>query len=164
MKLSDNGYYYSYTLSSDAKTANIIFNDGKNQEPAAQQTGFTFASGNAYTYVNGTWTKVAVDTPNPKPDPTKEKLELSTDAKDNALSTGSDVKLTATVNDVANVKYFMYTYTKNDGKEVIIKSYSTAKNVTLNVKKSGSYVFKVYAIDANGNQLADAVTETITVK
>ncbi len=166
MKLSDNGYYYSYTLPSTAKSANIIFNDGKNQYPAQQQTGLTFATGNAYTYVNGTWTKVAVDTPDPKPDPepTKEKLELTTDAKDNTVSTGSDVKLTSTVNDLANVKYFMYTYTKNDGKEVIIKSYSTAKTVTLNVKKSGSYVFKVYAIDANGNVLSDAVTETITVK
>ncbi len=156
MTLSDNGYYYYYTLPDTAESANIIFNDKTNQYPAAQQTGLTYTKGCAYVYQDGTWTETVVD--EPEPVPVVDPIELNADTEE-AVSVGTEVTLTMTNNSLSGAKLYMYTYTRNDGKEVVLSSYSTATSVTISPNKTGSYEFTVYAIDANGSQLGTANAE-----
>ncbi|MCR4802376.1 MAG: starch-binding protein, partial [Lachnospiraceae bacterium] len=59
---------YTYTLSGVDGSAKVIFNDGNNnQDPAAQQPGYTFEAGKAYSYADGKFTEVEVATATAEP-------------------------------------------------------------------------------------------------
>ena len=54
---------YAYNLPAGWTTAQIIFNDGNNQDPGSQQPGVEYTKGTSVLYENGKFTKVEVQQP-----------------------------------------------------------------------------------------------------
>ena len=49
---------YAYNIPDGFTTANVIFNDGSNQIPGAQQPGLVWTDGTSMSYIDGDWSKV----------------------------------------------------------------------------------------------------------
>ena len=137
----ENVYYFEYTTSSS--TVKVIFNDGTNQIPAAQQPGFDYVNRGYYTKDGYKKTIEKVTT--------VDVTSVSLDKTSATVNVGSSVKLTATVAP-SNATDPTVTWSSSNA------SVASVSNGTVTGKSAGTATIK--ATSSNGK----TAQATITVK
>ena len=136
---------YSYTLPEGwGDNTQVIFNNGNNQIPAAQQPGFVLPTGNIGTYVDGRWTLEKITIPT---DP----IEISsfTTNKTSPQIADTTITLTADANGGAgNLQYKFIAKNISTGNEKVISNFSSSNSVKWTPTVAGTYEVKVVVKDS----------------
>lgn len=176
---------YSYTFSSDVKSAKVIFNDnGGSQDPVNQvgrSCGYDYTSGKAFKYENGSFTEVkivatttatpkatekATATPKPTekatatPKPTEKATAAPTKAPTKAPTATPQVTIAPTAVPAENIKKGNYKITfELDGGYIegaVSTSFTGRKMVALKNAVKEGYLFEGWYLDS-------AFTEKISI-
>ncbi|MGN1457103.1 MAG: starch-binding protein, partial [Acutalibacteraceae bacterium] len=151
LKMTDCGNgYWKYEL--DSKFANsssvkVIFNNGSEQIPAAQQPGFDMKASDKKLYEDGTWKDL----------PAVSSLKATLSASPSSVVAGNPVTLTASSTGGSGT----VSYEFKQGSTTIQAS-STKTSCTWTPSTSGSYTITVTAKDSSGNTATATTTVNVT--
>ena len=136
---------YSYTLPKGwGDNTQVIFNNGNNQIPAAQQPGFVLPAGNIGTYADGRWTLEEEIIPT-------EPIEINsfTTNKTSPQIADTTITLTADANGGAGaLQYKFVAKNISTGNEKVISNFSSSNSVKWTPTVAGTYEVKVIVKDS----------------
>ena len=136
---------YSYTLPEGwGDNTQVIFNNGNNQIPAAQQPGFVLPAGNIGTYADGRWTLEEEIIPT-------EPIEINsfTTNKTSPQIADTTITLTADANGGAGaLQYKFVAKNISTGNEKVISNFSSSNSVKWTPTVAGTYEVKVIVKDS----------------
>ena len=136
---------YSYTLPEGwGDNTQVIFNNGNNQRPAAQQPGFVLPAGNIGTYADGRWTLEEEIIPT-------EPIEINsfTTNKTSPQIADTTITLTADANGGAGaLQYKFVAKNISTGNEKVISNFSSSNSVKWTPTVAGTYEVKVIVKDS----------------
>ena len=147
VKMTDCGNgYWKYNLDSkfaSSSNVQVIFNNGSEQIPAAQQPGYKMSGTDKKLYESSTWKDLPVSN-----------LKVTLDSSVSSVTVGEPVTLTATATGASGT----VNYTFSDGSNTIQSS--TKNTAAWTPVAAGTYTITVTAKDSSGSATA---AKTLTV-
>ena len=148
-----SGYTHKYTIDlGTAVYANVCFNDGNNNWDSRNGANYYFEKG-TYTFSNGTIAKYEISAP--------KELSAAVSLSASNVPVNQTVTITASATGGTSPYQYRYSYTKN-GKETVIKDYSTSISAALKPDTVGTYSVKVTVKDAAGTTVQKTATVTVS--
>ena len=136
---------YSYTLPEGwGDNTQVIFNNGNNQIPAAQQPGFVLPAGNIGTYADGRWTLEEEIIPT-------EPIEINSFTTNKTSPQIADTTITLTADANGGARALQYKFVAKNistGNEKVISNFSSSNSVKWTPTVAGTYEVKVIVKDS----------------
>ena len=136
---------YSYTLPEGwGDNTQVIFNNGNNQIPAAQQPGFVLPAGNIGTYADGRWTLEEEIIPT-------EPIEINSFTTNKTSPQIADTTITLTADENGGAGALQYKFVAKNistGNEKVISNFSSSNSVKWTPTVAGTYEVKVIVKDS----------------
>ncbi len=138
---------YSYTLPEGwGENTRVIFNDGNNQIPAAQQPGLSLKPGECRIYENNSWNLVVTETIKPI------KIESFTTNKLSPQIADTTITLSSEANGGSGELEYKFVVTNIDNEtEKVIKNFDSSSVADWTPTVAGEYKVTVTVKDSKGN-------------
>ncbi len=152
-----SGYTHKYIIKlGTASYANVCFNDGNGNWDSNNSSNYQFSKG-SYTYSGGKIT--------PYVPPTPEKLSAKINVGSKYVPTTASIPVTASATGGTSPYQYQYITIEN-GKETVVKDYSTSNSVNYTFANPGNYTIKVNVKDKTGTiatATTDVAAETVKI-
>ena len=138
--LGNDEYFYELPESWKNTNTQVIFNDGSNQTPGAEQPGLSYTLGTAMKYEDGNWTELPIKQQNPLVSGNITTNLASPQKEGTAITISTEAATGGAGN-------YTYEFKVND---TVIKAASSDKSATWTPSSAGTYTIKVTTTDAKG--------------